>query len=438
MPSREYDDDAPSAAADGYFATEGTPLTVPSPGVLGNDSDVDGDVLTASPDTAPDAGPSNGSLTLNADGSFTYTPNAGFTGTDSFRYVVSDGAGGTASETVTITVNPAPPVYATAESTVHGTVLSGSLGVKQSIQEARYAGNKRARLEQRWEFSLDGTGYTFYVQARHNSADEHFVFAYSTDTTTWNTMVAVTATTDTGTYQSFALPAGLGGRVFVRATDTNSQNADAAADTLVVEDMYFRAAAAVLPAAPAAPTALAATAVSSSQIDLAWADNSDNEDGFRIERSTDGGQTFTLLTTVGAGVTGYSDAGLAASTTYTYRVHAFNAGGDSGYSNTAGATTPTADQTAPAAPTGLTAEVTQRNKVRLKWLDNATNEEGFYVYVSSDGVNWTRYATVGAKDGSGTTVQFTTGALSGRQYFRVTAFLGDAESAPSEVVSVTI
>ena len=56
-------------------------------GVLGNDADPDGDPLTA----VLVSGPSHGTLTLNANGSFTYTPNANFNGTDSFTYRASDG-----------------------------------------------------------------------------------------------------------------------------------------------------------------------------------------------------------------------------------------------------------------------------------------------------------------------------------------------------------
>ena len=58
-----------------------------APGVLANDTDPDGDPLTAVLVT----GPSHGTLTLNANGSFTYTPAANFTGTDSFTYRASDG-----------------------------------------------------------------------------------------------------------------------------------------------------------------------------------------------------------------------------------------------------------------------------------------------------------------------------------------------------------
>ena len=56
--------------------------------MLGNDTDPDGDTLTAA---VVDSAPSHGTLTLNADGSFTYTPAANFNGTDSFTYRASDG-----------------------------------------------------------------------------------------------------------------------------------------------------------------------------------------------------------------------------------------------------------------------------------------------------------------------------------------------------------
>jgi hypothetical protein len=89
---------------------------------------------------------------------------------------------------------------------------------------------------------------------------------------------------------------------------------------------------------PAVPSNLTATAVSSSQIKLAWTDNAANEDGFRIECSTDG-TNFSPLITVGTNATGYSDTGLSPFTTYYYRVYAYNAAGNSSYSNTACTTT---------------------------------------------------------------------------------------------------
>jgi hypothetical protein len=89
---------------------------------------------------------------------------------------------------------------------------------------------------------------------------------------------------------------------------------------------------------PVAPTNLVATAVSSTQINLSWIDNSDNETGFKLERSRNG-TTFSQLARRGANVTTFSNTGLAASTTYYYRVYAYNAGSNSAYSNVASATT---------------------------------------------------------------------------------------------------
>ncbi|WP_221797202.1 beta strand repeat-containing protein [Oceanobacter mangrovi] len=97
--------DAPVAVNDSYSTNEDTTLTTTlSNDILGNDSDLDGDSLTVN--TTPVTDVSHGSLTLNADGTFTYTPDANFNGTDSFVYEVSDGNGGTAQATVTITVDP--------------------------------------------------------------------------------------------------------------------------------------------------------------------------------------------------------------------------------------------------------------------------------------------------------------------------------------------
>jgi PKD repeat protein len=89
---------------------------------------------------------------------------------------------------------------------------------------------------------------------------------------------------------------------------------------------------------PTAPTGLAASAVSSSQIDLSWTDNSNDETGFKIESAPDG-VTWTQIATTGADVKVYSNTGLSAGTAYSYRVRAYNAIGNSNYSNVQAATT---------------------------------------------------------------------------------------------------
>jgi hypothetical protein len=88
------------------------------------------------------------------------------------------------------------------------------------------------------------------------------------------------------------------------------------------------------------PDGLTATAISASRIDLAWNDNSANEDGFDIERSPSGAGTWALAGQAAADATAWPDSGLGAGTAYDYRVKATNAGGfDSAYSGVASATT---------------------------------------------------------------------------------------------------
>src|SRR5213594_548401 len=97
------------AADDTYSTPEDTTLTVIAPGLLANDSDVDGDPLTA----VLLSGPAHGTLSLNTNGSFTYTPALNYNGPDSFTYKANDGSleSGEATVTITITlVNDAPVV----------------------------------------------------------------------------------------------------------------------------------------------------------------------------------------------------------------------------------------------------------------------------------------------------------------------------------------
>jgi len=102
------DNAAPVAVDDAYEMDEDTVLTINAPGVLNNDTDADGDTLTA----VLVAGPTNGTLTLNADGSFTYTPAPNFFGTDTFTYVANDGTSDSNIATVTLTVADMPePKY---------------------------------------------------------------------------------------------------------------------------------------------------------------------------------------------------------------------------------------------------------------------------------------------------------------------------------------
>jgi len=190
------------------------------------------------------------------------------------------------------------------------------------------------------------------------------------------------------------------------------------------------------PTPPAAPTGLTAQAVSTSQIDLAWTDNADDETGFKIERCTGTGcSNFAQIATVGADVTGYSNTGLAASTSYSYRVRAYNTAGDSGYSNTASATT-TAAPTVPAAPSDLVATAVSARQINLSWKDNSTNEEGFRIErcKGSTCTNFAQIATVGAN----VTTYANTGLNKNTTYrYRVRAYNASGTSGYSNIAAAT-
>jgi len=100
---------APVASNDSYSTNEDTPLSVPAPGVLANDNDPDHDPIVAVKLTDP----AHGTVSLAANGSFTYTPQANFFGSDAFTYAANDGSTNSTAATVSITVNPVndPPSF---------------------------------------------------------------------------------------------------------------------------------------------------------------------------------------------------------------------------------------------------------------------------------------------------------------------------------------
>ena len=114
--------DPPTAGEDAVSTNEGSPVIIR---VLANDSDLDGDVLNISGvDTSSNEG---GAVTDNNDGTLTYTPKAGFSGSDYFSYTVSDGNGGTDEGRVTITVNALPVATGSCHDTTQADTVSGTL-----------------------------------------------------------------------------------------------------------------------------------------------------------------------------------------------------------------------------------------------------------------------------------------------------------------------
>ncbi len=212
---------------------------------------------------------------------------------------------------------------------------------------------------------------------------------------------------------------------------------------------------------PSSPSGLTAQAVSATQIDLTWQDNSDGEDGFKIERKTGAEGTYEQIADVGPNVTTYSDTGLTPGQIYYYRVYAFGGFGNSGYSNEASAVAASpadfdqdgdvdfadfavfiaawlsqpgdpnwdarcdfngdgivnfmdyavfANEWGPLSPSGLTAQAVSATQIDLTWQDNSDGEDGFkierktgaegtYEQIASVGENVVTYSDTGLETG---------------------------------------
>ncbi len=187
---------SPSARDDAYTTAEDTALEVAAPGVLANDTDPNGDALTAERVRDPD----HGALDLSPDGGFTYMPEADFHGTDVFTYRVSDGSTSSAPVEVRISVQPVddPPVarddaYTTAEDTALEVAAPGVLANDTDPDgDALTAEGLRGPDHGTLEFSPDG-GFAYMPEADFHGAD---TFTYSvtdgkaTDTATVRVTVA--------------------------------------------------------------------------------------------------------------------------------------------------------------------------------------------------------------------------------------------------------
>jgi hypothetical protein len=197
-----------------------------------------------------------------------------------------------------------------------------------------------------------------------------------------------------------------------------------------VQNIY----ASTVPSPPAAPSNLAATGTSSSQIQLTWVDHSTNESGFKIERKQGAAGAYQEIVQVPAGSTMYSDnAGLAPNTQYFYQVRAFNAGGNSPYSNEDDGTT--LPVTPPIAPSNLNTTVISGTQITLTWADNSTDESGFKIERKQGAAGM--YQEIG-QVGPGITTFLASGLTANTEYtFRVKAFNTSGESAYSNESSNT-
>src|SRR5438552_2221438 len=184
------------------------------------------------------------------------------------------------------------------------------------------------------------------------------------------------------------------------------------------------------------PTGLSATAVSSTQINLTWTDNSLAEDSYKIEQSPVDNLHYIQIGIVGPNQTSYSATGLNGGTKYYYRVRTYNAIANSAYSSEKNATTLS---NFPAAPSGLTVTTITSSSVSLAWTDNSNNETGFKIQRKQGATGI--YTTIKTTAANITTYTDSDSALlDGTQYYyKVCATNSAGDSAYSnEVNGITI
>jgi len=192
------------------------------------------------------------------------------------------------------------------------------------------------------------------------------------------------------------------------------------------------------PAAPSMPTNLAATNATlngNQVINVAWSNPAGNtQTGFTLQRATNSGFTGTLTTTtLAANKTSYQDTSLALSTTYYYRLCAFNSAGSSAYAGPVSATTTAGP--VPNAPTNLRATTTTSTYVIMSWSFNGNGALGFNVERSTDGgTTWVQVAQTAANS----TQYRDTGLTTKTTYrYRVQAYNNAGGSAYTSTLTVT-
>jgi len=165
-------------------------------------------------------------------------------------------------------------------------------------------------------------------------------------------------------------------------------------------------------------------------IDLAWTDKSDREDGYIVQRS-EGGNPFSDIVTLPADSNSYSDTSAAPGHLYSYRVYAFNLGGLSASSNVATAMPPVLP---PEHTTDLVATAAGPTEINLTWTDKSDREEGYIVERALGAGAFAEIATLGADANSYSDTNVSTGNT---YRYRVFAVIGVVKSASSNIAEAT-
>lgn len=182
------------------------------------------------------------------------------------------------------------------------------------------------------------------------------------------------------------------------------------------------------PVVPLSPEGVVATCANGSAT-VAWLDRSTNETSYRLERCVNGG-SFVPWAVLAQDTTSFRDTTVSAGNTYSYRLIASNAAGDSAPSAPGSVMIPVV---APVAPSALVGKAISGSQISLTWTDNSTNETGFRIERSTNGSTWTAVGTVGA---NGRTYTATGLKSLTTYYFRVQAYNTAGASAYTTRVTV--
>ncbi len=253
------------------------------------------------------------------------------------------------------TLPPPAVVFALADADlpVSGTVAQtfaqthGDDGVAQTLTEVESGGKPSSRYslaEHRWRFANVRGGLAVTVQANAwagaSTDGDSFIFEYSTDGGgAWSPLFVIAAGTGPANTAAAVLPAGTRGEVLIRTRDSNRSAGGRELNTVWVDQLVIRTDLDPNDTPPAPPTDVAAVAVSAGSVRVTWADAADNESGFEIERSVNGG-AFAPIATVAADAETFLDTGAAPVTSYRYRVRSFTASYLSDWAESGPVTTP--------------------------------------------------------------------------------------------------
>jgi titin len=205
--------------------------------------------------------------------------------------------------------------------------------------------------------------------------DDEFIFSWSTDNAVYTDFLTVSAT-DPENSQLAMLPNNLNGTVYIRVRDSDRTPGHKGLDTVFIDHMYIHAENAQ-GSPPDAPSGLGASVFSASSIALIWTDNSADELGFELQRSTDL-SNWTGLPTTEADVTDLMDTGLVSSTTYHYRIRAINQSGSSAWVGGASATTDAGPPPPDISLTLLGSKKRGKHVIDLNWTGSTTGNVDIY------------------------------------------------------------